>query len=410
MLIVGRFVAGVGAAGLMSGALAIVATVVTVRLRALYTGIISANFSIALICGPLLGGAFTQHVSWRWVFYINLPLGAITIVLLMFMFHPPTRAVEDKPTKERIQRLDLLGVAVFVPAIFMILLALQWGGIKYAWDSAKIIGLLIGGGIVLVLFAIYQWHKGDMAMIPPSILTNRTVLFASLTAMFGMAALNLLGMWMPEWFQIIKEASPVQSGVNMLPAMIAQTFSTVIAGSLISWLGYYNPFVLLGCVFLCVGSALYTTMAVDTSSAHWIGYQIVFGIGGGMFVVGPLIAVQSTLSPRDMPVGLATVVFFQLFGGSVFAVVSQTIFNKQFVKALMEYAPNVDLQALLAAGTVGFHKVIQPDQTAGVVLAYNDAILDTYYLGVAITAIAFLFAIGLPWISVKDKKAAVGTV
>lgn len=120
----------------------------------------------------------------------------------MFMFHPPTRAVEDKPTKERIQRLDLLGVAVFVPAIFMILLALQWGGIKYAWDSAKIIGLLVGGGIVLVLFAIYQWHKGDMAMIPPSILTNRTVLFASLTAMFGMAALNLLGMWMPEWFQV----------------------------------------------------------------------------------------------------------------------------------------------------------------------------------------------------------------
>lgn len=126
-------------------------------------------------------------------------------------------------------------------------------------------------------------------------------------------------------------------------------------------------------------------------------------------VVGPLIAVQSTLSPRDMPVGLATVVFFQLFGGSVFAVVSQTIFNKQFVKALMEYAPNVDLQALLAAGTVGFHKVIQPDQTAGVVLAYNDAILDTYYLGVAITAIAFLFALGLPWISVKGEKPDVGT-
>lgn len=125
-------------------------------------------------------------------------------------------------------------------------------------------------------------------------------------------------------------------------------------------------------------------------------------------VVGPLIAVQSTLSPRDMAVGIATVVFFQLFGGSLFAVVSQTIFNKQFVKALMEYGPDVDLQALLAAGTVGFHKVIKPEQTAGVVLAYNDAILDTFYLGVAITAIAFLFALGLPWISVKGKKPGIG--
>lgn len=186
--------------------------------------------------------------------------------------------------------------------------------------------------------------------------------------------------------------------------MIAQTFSTVLAGSLISWLGYYNPFVLLGCVFLCIGSALYTTMSVDTSSARWIGYQIVFGIGGGMFTVGPLIAVQSTLSPQDMAVGIATVVFFQLFGGSLFAVVSQTIFNKQFVKALMGHAPNVDLQALLAAGTVGFHKVVKPEQLGGVVLAYNDAILDTFYLGVAITAVAFLFALGLPWISVKGKK------
>lgn len=93
-------------------------------------------------------------------------------------------------------------MTVFVPAIFMILLALQWGGIKYAWSSAKIIGLLVGGVVILVLFTIYQWHKGDMAMIPSSILTNRTVLFASLSAMFGMAAQNLLGLWLPGWFQV----------------------------------------------------------------------------------------------------------------------------------------------------------------------------------------------------------------
>jgi hypothetical protein len=98
--------------------------------------------------------------------------------------------------------LDLLGVIVFVPAIFMILLALQWGGIKYAWGSAKTIGLIVGGVVTLVFFAIYQWYKGDMAMIPPSILTNRTVLFASLSAMFGMTAQNLLGLWLPEWFQV----------------------------------------------------------------------------------------------------------------------------------------------------------------------------------------------------------------
>jgi hypothetical protein len=303
MLIIGRFVAGMGAAGIMSGTLSIIAIVVTVRLRALYTGIISANFGIALICGPLLGGAFTQHVSWRWVFYINLPLGALTIGALVFMFNPPARAVENKTVKERVKRLDLPGVAVFVPAIFMILLGLQWGGIKYPWGSGRIIGLFVGGGVVLIFFAVYQWHKGDMAMIPPAILTNRTVLLASISAMWGMGSQSILGLWMPEWFQVcqircktsnseadttevIKDVSPVQSGVNLLPAMVAQTISTIFAGGLTTLLGYYNPFLLAGSALLSIGSGLFTTMQVSTDSPHWIGYQIVFGIGAGMYIIG----------------------------------------------------------------------------------------------------------------------------
>jgi MFS family permease len=202
MLITGRFIAGIGAAGLMSGTLSIIAIVVTLRLRALYTGIISANFGIALICGPLVGGALTQHLSWRWIFFINLPLGAVTIAALVFTFNPPIRAIENKSVMARIKRLDLPGLAVFVPAIFMILLALQWGGITYAWNSGRIIGLFVGGGVVLILFAVYQWHRGDMAMIPPSILTDRTVLLASIAAMWGMGAQSLFGLWMPEWFQV----------------------------------------------------------------------------------------------------------------------------------------------------------------------------------------------------------------
>jgi hypothetical protein len=213
---------------------------------------------------------------------LDLPLGAVTIAALMFMFNPPRRAVEKKSIRERIERLDLLGVAIFVPAIFMSLLALQWGGITYAWNSGRIIGLFIGGGVVLVLFAIYQWRKGDMAMIPPSILTNRTVLLASISAMWGMGAQSLLGLWMPEWFQIIKGVSPVQSGVNLLPAIVAQTISTIFAGGLTSLLGYFNPFLLIGSALLAIGSGLFTTMEIDTSSARWIGYLIIFGFGAGM--------------------------------------------------------------------------------------------------------------------------------
>lgn len=136
------------------------------------------------------------------VFYINLPLGIVTITVLLFMFNPPKRAVENETIGRRIKKLDLPGVAVFVPAIFMILLALQWGGIKYSWNSGRIIGLFIAAAVVLVLFGVYQWRRGDMAMIPPSILTNRTVLLASISAMFGMGAQSIFGLWMPEWFQV----------------------------------------------------------------------------------------------------------------------------------------------------------------------------------------------------------------
>ena len=192
----------------------------------------------------------------------------------------------------------------------------------------------------------------------------------------------------------------------MLPAMLAQTVSTVIAGGLTTLLGYYNPFLLLGAGLLSIGCGLFTTMEVDTSSAHWIGYLVIFGFGGGMFITGPLIAVQSVLSPTDTPIGISTVSFFQMFGGSLFAAISQTIFNEQLVKQLTSNVPGVNLKALIAAGTIGLHKVATPEQLPGVLQSYNVALLDPFYLAAAITAVSFFFALGLPWISVKNKSPA----
>lgn len=188
--------------------------------------------------------------------------------------------------------------------------------------------------------------------------------------------------------------------------MLAQTISTVLAGGLTSYLGYYNPFLLLGSALLSIGCGLFTTMEVGTSSSYWIGYQVVFGFGGGMFITGPLIAVQSVLSPTDTPVGISTVSFFQMFGGSLFAGISQSIFNEQLVKELMRNVPSIDLKALLAAGTIGFHKIVNSDQLPGVLQSYNIALLDTFYLAAAITAVSFFFALALPWVNVKGKNPA----
>jgi hypothetical protein len=404
MLIIGRAIAGAGAAGLMSGTLSIIAVVVELRLRPLYVGIISGVFGISTIAGPLLGGAFTQHVSWRWVFYINLPVGGVTMVALMFFFNPPIRAVEQEPVIDRVKRLDLIGAALFIPGVIMILLALQWGGVSYPWDSGRIIGLFVGAGVILIIFCAWQWKVGVDGMLPTDIFLQRTVFWAAIAAMFGMSAQIELGLWMPEWFQVIKGNSPVKSGVNLLPAMLAQVIASVISGGLITQIGYTNPFVIGGPVLMSIGAGLFSTLEVDSPSAKWIGYQVIFGLGSGFFLTAPLVSVQAVLSPEKTSVGISTITFFQMFGGALSGGISQTIFNEKLIKELMKNVPGIDVQKLLAAGTIAIHKVVTPEQLPGVLLSYNSAITTTFYLGAAATATAFFVSWGLEWVSVKGKN------
>jgi hypothetical protein len=403
-LIVGRAIAGIGAAGLMSGTLSIVAVVVSMRLRALYTGVLSAMFGVAMISGPLLGGAFTQHVSWRWVFYINLPVGGVTIFALILMFHPPTRKIESDPLKEKLARLDLIGAAIFIPGVIMILMALQWGGVTYPWNSPRIIGLFVGGGILLVIFTVWQRRTKDMAMIPPAIFTQRSVFWACLCAMFGMGSQAMLGLWMPEWFQVIKGNTPVDSGIHMLPSMLAQTVSAIISGVGITLLGYYNPFIIAGPALMSIAQGLLATLQVTSGSAEWIGFQVINGIGAGMFITGPMIAIQAVLSPADTPVGLAIVTFFQMFGGALTAAISQTIFSSQLLKELAKNVPDVNVGTLLAAGTAAIHTVVTPEQLPGILKSYNTALVTPFYLGASITAVSCLCALGLEWVNIKGKK------
>jgi hypothetical protein len=364
------------------------------------------------------------------VFYINLPIGGVTILALIFMFNPPTRKVESDPIQEKLKRLDLIGASVFIPGVIMILMALQWGGVTYPWSSGRIIGLFVGGGVLVVVFIIWQRRAGDKSMIPPAIFMQRTVFWACLCGAFGMGSITMFGLWLPEWsvtplvrhacetytnfvcqyyrFQVIKGNSPVDSGIHMLPSMLAQTVAAIISGIGITVLGYYNPFIIAGPALLSIASGLLSTLKADSGSAEWIGYQIISGLGGGCFVTAPMIAVQAVLSPAATPTGIAIVTFFQMFGGALIAAVSQTVFNEQLLKQLAKNAPDVDVATLLAAGTAAIRKVVTPEQLPGILESYNTALLDPFYLGAAVTAISCFCALGLEWVSVKGKKLSSG--
>lgn len=192
MFIIGRAVAGLGCAGLLNGALSIISASVPLQKRPLYMGFMMALSQLGILFGPLIGGALTEYSTWRWCFYINLPVGGVVAVILFFA--PVPAGPEKTETKKFnlgvfLRSLDLVGFGLFAPAIIQLLLALQWGGTKYAWSSSTVIGLFCGGAATVVVFLTWEYFKGDDAMIPLSMIRNRIFSASCMTVFFTFASM-----------------------------------------------------------------------------------------------------------------------------------------------------------------------------------------------------------------------------
>ncbi|KAH8893587.1 MFS general substrate transporter [Thozetella sp. PMI_491] len=406
MLIVGRAIAGAGGSGIISGIMTIIAHVIPLEKRAGYMALGGATMGISTISGPLVGGALTQRVSWRWCFYINLPVGALTAIALVALFHPPVRPNEKKQLTVRVKKLDLIGAALFIPSTVMLLLALQWAGIEYPWKSATIIGLFCGFGGLFAVFVTWQVYKGDDAMIPLSLLRKRAIIANSLTSMCVFGSLFVVIYYLPEWFQAIKDASPVTSGVMNIALFLPQIIGSIIAGTMITKLGYCEPWILAGCAFSSIAAGLYSIFQIETGHGAWIGFQVLNGLGAGFSMETPLTAAQTVMRVEETGVGIAAVTFFQFFGSSIFLAIAQTVFSSTLTSELAKNLPEFDVPALTHLGMPAIRSFVTPEELPTVLAAYNRAITNTFYVAAGASTCGFFAALLGEWNSVKVKNVA----
>ncbi|TVY88550.1 Efflux pump, partial [Lachnellula willkommii] len=326
MLICGRAIAGAGASALFSGSMNIIGFSVPLRKRPMYIASISSMFGISSVVGPLLGGAFTDDLSWRWCFWINLPIGAIAIVTVTLFFKPQKRRANNMTVKQKILEIDLLGALLLICSIVCLLLALQWGGTTYPWKNSKVWGCILGFGLMIILFVAQQFRRGDRATIPPRIFGQRTVLCSSIYSCFLSMGLYAHIYFLPFYFQAVKGTTAEGSGIRTIPYLASIILSSIVVGAGITAIGWYKPFMIIGSAIFTIGSGTIYLLNVHSSAGEWIGYQLLCGLGAGAGVQIPFIAVQVVLSETDMPTGNAIAIFFNSLGGAVSISVAENVF------------------------------------------------------------------------------------
>jgi EmrB/QacA subfamily drug resistance transporter len=337
-----RALQGLGAGGLMTLAMAIVADIISPRERGRYQGYIQMVFVLASVAGPLLGGLFTDHVSWRWVFYVNLPIGAAALVVISSSLHLPVQ--RGRP------RIDYLGAALLAGGLSSVLLVTTWGGQQYAWGSAEIIGLGLAAVALLIAFVV-QERRAPEPVLPLRLFRDPVFDVVVAVLLLTTCAFFAAIVFMPLFLQIVTGASATQSGLLLLPLLLATTISTAVVGRIISRSGRYKVFPTVGLGLMAVGLLLFSRIDTETSRATVSMFMVVFGLGFGMVSQILVLAIQNAVDRRDIGIATASANLFRALGGSVGVAVFGAVFAGRLDVWLPRELPGarIDPQSLQAS-------------------------------------------------------------
>ncbi|KAF0321688.1 major facilitator superfamily transporter [Colletotrichum asianum] len=408
VFIVGRAIAGLGASGLQGGSLVLISAALPAKKLPLYLGAIGMVYGVAAVVGPVAGGLITNsYLTWRWCFYINLPIAAPPAVATLFLIKsPPPTQEQRRPWLQKIRGLDYLGMVLLLPGITSFLFALQFGGTLFSWSNARTIACFVVAGVLIIAFVAEQWWIGEKALVPPRLIKIRVVIFGAFFGFCIDSAFFTLVYYVPLWFQAIQGVTPEQSGVRYLALCLAFIMTIFMSGWGVTKTGYYQPFMLAGTLLIAVGAGLLSTLRVQSGAGQWISFQIIAGLGIGASTQQAAVAVQSTLTEGDVAIGVAVVLFFQCFGPTTAITIAQAVFSSDLASGISARIPSVDLERVQSAGATQLTSLVSPEKLSLLLEVYNHAVTRTFLVAAAMATLSIVgvAGVGLKKIPTEDSS------
>ncbi|HEY3503181.1 MAG TPA: MDR family MFS transporter [Actinocatenispora sp.] len=363
-LIAFRAVQGLGAGGLMVGAMSIMGVLVPPRERGKYQGLMAAMMPVAMIGGPLLGGFITDHLSWRWAFYVNIPVGIAAVAVIV--------ATLKLPRLRTSHRIDYLGAALLALGVGALVLMTTWGGSEYAWLSTQIVGLAVVSVLSLVGFVLVE-RKAAEPIVPLWLFRNRN--FAVVSALGFLVGFAMFGVTLalPQYQQMVLGDSATMSGLALLPLMLSMVVVSLISGQVISRTGKYKLFPIVGGVLMIIGAVALTQLGVDTSRVVGGALMVPLGLGMGAMMQTLMTVSQNSVELKDMGAASSAVTFFRSIGGSFGTAIFGAILTSRMTAGLTDRLGPAAAEKLTSGGA---H--LSPDVVAKMPSGVHDAYLHAF--------------------------------